>query len=100
LRDAAVGALVCAVLLFAYDLVLRRHSLLPSVTLYEIATGVVPQWGRSDNHSISPGAGKSVPTRDIGRFHRSGSSLPIADPENAWPKITLQSLGSVAVGEE
>ena len=56
--------------------------------------------GRSDNHSISPGARNSVPTRDIGRFHRSGSSLPIADRENAWPEIMLQSLGSVAVGAE
>jgi hypothetical protein len=51
--------------------------------------------GRLDNHSISPGASNSVPTRDIGRFHRSGSSLPIADRENAWPKIMLQSLGSL-----
>jgi hypothetical protein len=56
--------------------------------------------GRLDNRSISPGASNSVPTRDIGRFHRSGSSLLIADRENAWPKIMLQSLGSVAVGEE
>ena len=56
--------------------------------------------GRLDNHSISPGASNSVPTRNIGRFHPSGSSLPIADRENAWPKIMLQSLCSVAVGEE
>ena len=42
--------------------------------------------GRLDNHSISPGASNSVPTRDIGRFHRSGSSLPIADRENACQK--------------
>jgi hypothetical protein len=41
-----------------------------------------------------------VPTRDIGRFHRSGSSLPIPNRENARPKMMLQSFGSVAVGEE
>jgi hypothetical protein len=56
--------------------------------------------GRLDNHSISPGTSNSVPTRDIGRLHRSGSSLLIADRENAWPKIMLQSLCSVAVGKE
>jgi hypothetical protein len=56
--------------------------------------------GRLDNHSISAGASNSVPTRDFGRFHRSGSSLLIADRVNAWPKIMLQSLCSVAVGEE
>jgi hypothetical protein len=52
------------------------------------------------HHSTSPGASKSVPTRDIGRFHRSGSSLPIADRENAWPKSCCNLSVSVAVGEE